>query len=54
MGAYIAVGIVSVAIVGLVVGLSLATLSKGYGYKHSIDPLPAGKKEEDLEEKNKK
>lgn len=50
MGTYITVGIISIVVVGLVVLLSLVTLSKGYGYKHSVDPLP----EEDEEITKKK
>lgn len=32
--------IASVVLVVVVVVLSLMTINKGYGYKHSIDPLP--------------
>ncbi|MFC4025390.1 YtzI protein [Oceanobacillus longus] len=51
MGTYITVGIVSLIVVVIVVGLSLVTLSKGYGYKHSVDPLPDDHKEEDMEKR---
>ncbi|MCM3399000.1 YtzI protein [Oceanobacillus profundus] len=40
MVTYVVVGVVSVVVVVLVVWLSLVTLSKGYGYKHSVDPKP--------------
>ncbi|WP_077624077.1 YtzI protein [Sediminibacillus massiliensis] len=36
----VTVSIISVIIVALVIGLSLLTTSKGYAYKHTIDPLP--------------
>ncbi|WP_087974481.1 YtzI protein [Oceanobacillus rekensis] len=49
MGTYLTVGIVSLVFVGMVVALSLVTLSKGYGYKHSVDSLPDNDKEEDIE-----
>lgn len=44
MGTYITVGVISIVVILLVVVLSLVTLSKGYGYKHSVDPLPEDKK----------
>ena len=40
MGAYIVVGVVSLLVVAMVLVLSMVTISKGYGYKHSIDSLP--------------
>lgn len=42
--------IVSIVLTAIVLVLSLVTISKGYGYKHTIDPL-----EDDNEktEKNK-
>ncbi len=51
MGTYITVGFVSLVVVGMVVVLSLVTLSKGYGYKHSVDPLPDDEDERDSEKK---
>ncbi|MGJ9459470.1 YtzI protein [Oceanobacillus sp. CF4.6] len=51
MGTYITVGIISVVVVAIVVGLSLVTLSKGYSYKHSVDPLPDEDKKEDMEKR---
>ncbi|WP_010651815.1 YtzI protein [Oceanobacillus massiliensis] len=53
MATYITVGIASIIVVGLVVLLSLTTLSKGYSYKHSVDPLPEDDKEDDKEEDRK-
>ncbi|WP_339229947.1 YtzI protein [Oceanobacillus sp. FSL K6-2867] len=47
MGTYVVVGVISVVVVILVVWLSLVTLSKGYGYKHSVDPLPEDTENED-------
>ncbi|GIO24571.1 YtzI protein [Oceanobacillus sp. J11TS1] len=40
MGSYVAVITVSIIVVAMVIILSMVTLSKGYGYKHKIDPLP--------------
>lgn len=53
MGAYVAVGVASFILIVMVVGLSLLTIKKGYGYKHSIDPLPEENEngEKDIEEK---
>lgn len=47
MGSYIGVIAVSVIVVAMVIILSLVTLSKGYGYKHKIDPLPDEKENKD-------
>lgn len=38
----------TVVIVAMVLVLSLKTLSKGYGYKHKVDPLPDQAEEENL------
>lgn len=35
------VAVVCILITIVVVLLSMLTLNKGYGYKHSIDPLPS-------------
>ncbi|GIO27174.1 YtzI protein [Ornithinibacillus bavariensis] len=35
------VAIVCIVITIIVVALSILTLDKGYGYKHTIDPLPS-------------
>ncbi|WP_338061882.1 YtzI protein [Virgibacillus indicus] len=52
MGAYIVVGAVSLLVVAMVVILSMVTISKGYGYKHSIDSLPDEEtSEEDMNHK---
>lgn len=50
MGDYFIVGIVSVIVVVGVVLLSLLTLSKGYAYKHSVDPIPDDDKLDELQE----
>lgn len=50
MGAIVAVVAGSIVLVVLVVVLSLATINKGYGYKHTVDPLPD---DEATEEKEK-
>ncbi|MCM3740487.1 YtzI protein [Oceanobacillus luteolus] len=49
MGAYVAVVAASIVLIIMVVVGSLITINKGYGYKHSVDPLP-----EDEEERNSK
>lgn len=51
MGMYITVALVSVVVVAMVVVLSMVTLKKGYGYKHSVDPLPDEEKQEDGKDK---
>jgi len=43
--------VISIVVVLLVVVLSLVTLSKGYAYKHSVDPLPDDGEDKNLEEK---
>ena len=40
------VAVICIVITVIVVFLSILTLDKGYGYKHSIDPLPANVEEE--------
>lgn len=45
--------IASIALVILVVALSLLTINKGYGYKHTIDPLPEEYDVENKAEKNR-
>lgn len=40
MSTYIVVGAISLLVVALVLILSMITISKGYRYKHSVDPLP--------------
>ena len=40
------VAVICIVITIIVVYLSILTLDKGYGYKHSIDPLPANVEEE--------
>jgi Tfp pilus assembly protein PilO len=42
--------VATILVVAMVLGLSLKTLSKGYGYKHTIDPLPNSEEEEDRSE----
>jgi len=42
-----AVAVFSALIIVMVLVLSLVTLSKGYGYKHTIDPLPEEKDNDD-------
>lgn len=32
--------LISVVVVLAILGLSVAAISKGYQYKHSVDPLP--------------
>ena len=54
MGSYLTVVIISLAFVGMVVALSLVTLSKGYGYKHSVDSIPDKDKEDDVEKRDNK
>ncbi|RDW21158.1 YtzI protein [Oceanobacillus chungangensis] len=49
MGAYIIAGVVSLAFVAMVFYLSMKQISKGYSYKHSIDPLPEDEKENSTE-----
>ncbi|MBY7142252.1 YtzI protein [Virgibacillus sp. NKC19-3] len=50
MGDYLLVGIISIiAVVGVLL-LSLLTLSKGYAYKHSIDPHPDEEQSEESQE----
>ncbi|WP_226035565.1 YtzI protein [Aquibacillus saliphilus] len=44
--------IICIVVVILVLGLSLMTINKGYNYKHSVDPLP-GEKLEDENDQNK-
>ncbi|UJL46939.1 YtzI protein [Virgibacillus sp. NKC19-16] len=51
MGDYIIVVIVSIIVVIGVLLLSLLTLSKGYAYKHSVDPLPDDDKSNESQEK---
>ncbi|WP_035427266.1 MULTISPECIES: YtzI protein [Sediminibacillus] len=36
----IMVSIICVIVVALIIGLSLLTTSKGYAYKHQVDPHP--------------
>ncbi|MHA6253066.1 YtzI protein [Oceanobacillus sp. CAU 1775] len=43
----------SLVFIGLVVVLSLATISKGYGYKHKIDPHPDEEIKEELNREQK-
>ena len=45
MGAYVAVAFGSIVFVALLIILSLATINKGYGYKHTVDPHPDEEKE---------
>lgn len=40
-----AVVVISAIIIVMVLVLSLITLSKGYGYKHTVDPLPDEKED---------
>ncbi|PAV30601.1 hypothetical protein CIL05_05730 [Virgibacillus profundi] len=40
MSVIVIVGIVSVVLVAGVLLLSMFTISKGYTFKHSVDPLP--------------
>ncbi|MBP1968551.1 Ca2+/H+ antiporter [Virgibacillus natechei] len=42
------VAIISILVVAFVLILSLVTISKGYAYKHSVDPLP----DEEVQEQN--
>ncbi|CDQ40995.1 MULTISPECIES: YtzI protein [Virgibacillus] len=57
MSTYIVVIIACIIVVAIVLILSLVTISKGYAYKHEIDPLPdewettEGKHEEDSTDK---
>ena len=46
----ITVIVVCIIIVAAVTGLSIWTTSKGYAYKHTVDPLPEEK--EDKEDKD--
>lgn len=49
MGAYVAVAFGSIVFIAIVIILSLATINKGYSYKHTIDPHP----DEETEKKTK-
>jgi hypothetical protein len=49
MGAYIIAGVASLAFVAMVFYLSMKQISKGYSYKHSIDPLPDNENEKSTE-----
>ncbi|MFS0674811.1 YtzI protein [Ornithinibacillus sp. 179-J 7C1 HS] len=40
------VAIICIIITAIVLYLSLLTLDKGYGYKHTVDPLPTNVEEE--------
>ena len=53
MGAYVAVGFGSIVFIAIVIILSLATIKKGYSYKHSVDPHPGEGKEIDKETSEK-
>jgi len=44
--------IISIVIVAIVLLLSILTISKGYSYKHTIDPAPDHKLEESLNTAN--
>jgi hypothetical protein len=54
MGSYLTVVIISLVFVGMVVALSLVTLSKGYGYKHSVDSYPDKDNEKNFEKRDNK
>ncbi|WP_081755799.1 YtzI protein [Paucisalibacillus sp. EB02] len=40
------VAVICIVITVIVVFLSILTLDKGYGYKHTVDPLPSDVEEE--------
>ncbi|GAB3045863.1 YtzI protein [Virgibacillus ainsalahensis] len=42
--------LLSVGIAAIVLLLSMVTISKGYGYKHTVDPHPDEKKKDKLDE----
>lgn len=49
MGGFTVMWIILIICIVIVIGvlfLSVATLSKGYAYKHTIDPLPEEQKKE--------
>ncbi|WP_175559346.1 YtzI protein [Sediminibacillus albus] len=50
----IIVTIICALVVALVIGLSLLTTSKGYAYKHTVDPHPDQQATEEKNEYNDK
>ncbi|QTM98006.1 YtzI protein [Sediminibacillus dalangtanensis] len=47
----IMVSIICVIVVALIIGLSLLTTSKGYAYKHKVDPHPDDLAEQQRDER---
>lgn len=45
--------IVGIVLTLIVLVLSLITISKGYGFKHSIDALPDDKEKQEVKEEEK-